>query len=183
MNAKIIRFVITSFIALLVVGCAGTKTIYKSDISSPISKIGITLLNKQHPVINQIFPELDSLFNSETLKTLTQSGYSVICTPDKLEFDNPDKDKVQAICKSNNIDGLVIPKITFIHVKNYVYFIPTSEYYDNTLELKLIDKDGNERLIVNHNTAFDVYKSVPENEVIITNSTFKATEQLINELK
>lgn len=168
---------------LLITGCAGTRTVYKSDVNSPIKKISITYLNKQHPAINQIFPNLNNIFCNEIQKILSVNGYSVIITTDSIQFDNHNIDKVKAICKFNDIDGLIISRIKFTHVSNYIYFIPTSQYFDNILELKLVDKEGISRIIVNHNTAHDVYMSVPENDVIITTSIDKVTEQLIKGLK
>jgi hypothetical protein len=175
------RSFIYPLLFLLITSCVTTKTIYKSETNCPMKRLGITNLNKQHPVINQMFPTLNKLFNNEIQQVLSTANYQVIITNDSLQFDTPDLDKVKTICNNKNLDGLVISKITFTHISNFVYFIPTSEYYDNILELKLIDKEGVIRLIIKHNTGNDIYMSVPENEVSIKTSIDKATKQLIKE--
>jgi hypothetical protein len=152
-------------------------------MTAPVKTIGITCPDKQHPAINRIFPGLNALYRNEIQRLLKENGYSVVSLVDSLSFGDPGKSAVMEICSKANLDGLIIARITFTHVTNYIYFVPTSKYYDNILELQFVDREGVSRIIVKHNTANDVYGSVPENDVIIKKSIDKSTGQMLKEMK
>lgn len=171
-----------SILLVLMTGCIGTRILNKSDNKFLGNKLGITYLNKQHPVIDTIFPSLNNIYYNEIGDIFTHNGFLITLTDDSLKYENPSIEEIRRICKAMNLDGLIISCICFSHVKKYIYFIPTSQYFDNIFESKLFDKEGSLILKVQHNTKYDVYESVPDNDIIIKTSIQKTVEKLLNEL-
>jgi hypothetical protein len=186
MIMKIVHF---SLVVCIIVfaGCAGTKTIKTTEKNSSLNKLGLAHLYKQTPVTDTLFPNLEAFYFDISKEQWLSSGYTIFNKfIDSVQFENPNLDKIIKICQNNNLDGIVLSRIAFTLKKEYLFIaplpIPMNEYYDNILDLKLIDKHGTLVTYIKHNSATDVYWSVPEDDVIIKTSIKKSISQLIKQL-
>lgn len=155
---------------LILSSCAslGTKTIYKKEIKLSLNKIGFTKLEADSLVLNY-FPKTDSVFNKTFIESFKSSTVNEITElKNKLTYENTDPKAVKNICAENNLDGLIVSKIKFIHVTYYVSIVPVAKNWDAEIEMKLFDKDGRIILITSHN-------NTKGNSYILPPSALKST--------
>src|ERR1039457_173487 len=144
--------IIGLFVLSGLTGCftSGTKTISKSGDPLYVSNIGYLPLTNDS-VLSKVYPKTNEIYKDEVNNTFKQKGISNLKYIEAImDYDNPDIETVKSICKNNNMDALLISKLTFIrHITVGKTIVGTE------VDSKLYDIFG--KLLVNasHNTLSD----------------------------
>lgn len=100
-----------------------------------------------------MFPQIITVFDSTVDEIMNQYGMSnFINLHLPLSYVEPDLNILTDVCKTNQIDAVLLTKLKFINVTYSVYFIPVAENYDTEVEMKLMDKTGKLLYNTSHNT-------------------------------
>jgi hypothetical protein len=178
---------LTAFLSLsaLLIGCAtlGSKTLYKSDTSTRINTIGFTTLDGDS-VVSKIFSETSNVFEKTVFETFHDYRlYDIKPIDTQLSIVNSDTSKIAKICQENNLDALVVSRLTFIHTTYSVDFIPVAKNYDTEVTMKLFDKSGKLIVAVSHNTyKGNSYMTAPTARRTIHDGTEGAIRKMVKEL-
>lgn len=182
-----IRYILFFFgiITILLASCSahGSKTLYKSEVKPEIKRLAFSKLDGDS-IVSKIFPQTDSVFTNTLVKTFTTYNLNdIISINCELSIDNPDINIISQICEENNLDGIVITRLKFIHVTYRMNFIPIAKNWDTEVEMKLFDKTGNLVLAVLHNTTKgNSYFMPPAADRTIHDGTVGAIKRLIKEI-
>jgi hypothetical protein len=173
-------------LSILFTGCAtlGSKTLYKSAPTTPIKTIGFSNLDGDS-IVSKIFPQTSDIFKKTVFETFQNYHLSDIRSIDnELSVVNSDTSKIAKICQENNLDGLVVSRLTFIHVTYSVNFIPIAKNYDTEVTMKLFDKNGKLIVAVSHNTyKGNSYMTAPTANRTIHDGTEGAIKKMVKELE
>ena len=177
----------TCFLLTLVIfsSCAaiGTKTIYKTNESYQIHKVGFNKLDGDD-ALNNIFPLTAEIYNDVVFKTFQEYGINDTKKLDmEISFDEPDLNKITQVCRDQKLDALLLTTLKFIHVTYSLYFVPVAQNYDTEVQMKLFDKNG--RLLVStlHNTLNgNSYMMPPPADRTVQDGTKGALKRMTKEM-
>ena len=174
-----IKNLILLIILLLLLGCS-TKTLYRTPEKISLNKIGFVDLTNDS-ILTRICSNTNSVFRETIISTFKNIGSkNILYCIDKNNYYTPDTQAIKDICIKNNLDGIIIPKLTFIYVTTSFMFIPIDQRYDTEVGLKLFDKNGKLIFSVMFNThSGDTYTKPPKPEIKIRDGTTGATLRLL----
>ncbi|MCL2290369.1 MAG: hypothetical protein FWC34_06660 [Bacteroidetes bacterium] len=178
-NLKIL-FVI---IAVLSHSCSvfvGTKTLYTARNIEKINTWGYTNLENDN-TLSTIYPRTHAVFTSTIVETFAKHSLEAPTEVSaNLSFENPDIVQIISICEENNLDGLLLSKLTFVNVTYYINFVPVFDNIDTEVEMKLFTKEGKVVAITRHNThKGSDYMMPPTTERTIHDATARALKKII----
>lgn len=181
---KQIYFLLLNVLILSSCNSLGTKTLYKKDVEQKYNRIGFTMLDCDTSLLKTL-PKTDSIFNhtfKEEFKNSSVKG--VYEFKNRKSYLNSDYQEIKKICNENNLDGIIVSKITFVRVTYTLYGIPVAKNWDAIVEMKLIDKIGRVILIVSYNNSKgNSYLVPPSSDVSTRDCTKGAIKRIKKELK
>ena len=134
-------------------------------------------------MVSQIFPQTDSIFTKTFTETFRAFNFDIVTFNKELSISTPDLNTITQICKENNLDGLIVSHLKFIHVTYSMSFIPIAKNWDTEVRMKLFDRSGNLVLTVMHNTTKgNSYVMPPSADRTIHDGTEGAIKRLAKEL-
>ncbi len=181
---SIFKNVLIVLITIFIFGCSflGTKTIYKTNNTFNINKIGycnpvnINIIEDVCPTGLSIF---NSSFKNEFSKYNIESTYINI----DLSIENIDTNKIRGLCEFYNFDGFIIPIVGIIRARYSYYGIPVAQNIDTKVELYLFDNKGNLLLIVYHDTyKGNSYFFIPNTFQTIKDGVIGAIKRIVKEI-
>lgn len=183
MNKKLHLFLLSFFVATLLISCAnfGDSLLYFNNNAKIRNIKTVIYFNPEvFPDINEIKQPTYSAFytaTSDQMKSYGNLKYLKVDTP--ISFDDVDTGTVKEICKNNNADIAVIPKVKYFKVGFGKYVFSNQVI----VSMKLYNAEGDFVM----EAAYDTYKGngrllgTAENSVII--GTKGALRKISKELK
>ncbi|MCT4613437.1 MAG: hypothetical protein N4A49_01020 [Marinifilaceae bacterium] len=173
----IIFFILNSCAAV------GTRTIYKVDKAINLKNLGFTKLDWD-TTLNQIQPKTEELYCLTMKEAFNKNelinGKEINAS---LSFDNVSRERIVEQCVKNNLDGIIITRLKFIHVTYSVYYAPIMQNFDTEVEMKLYNNMGELQISTTHNTySGNSYMMPPPVERTIHDGTMGAFKRIIKEM-
>lgn len=158
---------------LLFTSCETSEVITKTKQHIELNNIGIALLNKKSSKIDNIFPKLDSTFNSASLKYGKRFlAKQAIALNQKFSCQFPDSMDVKNLCEKNNLDAIVLSHIEFKKIiTDLVPGVPIEKFYECTIYTKILDKNGNMLYSIVHDSKNDEYETIPSTYDVVSIAT------------
>lgn len=171
--------------ALFLNSCAriGTQTLYRTPENFYIQKVGFSQFEGDN-IINKAFPHAGNIFATTVIQTFNEYGFKKPKNiMSKISFEYPDNKEIIKICNENDLDGILLTKLKFIHSTYDIYSIPTFQNYDTEVEMKLIDKFGILLINTKHNTfTGNSYIMPPTADRTVHDGTKGALKRMIEEM-
>jgi hypothetical protein len=140
---KIKQIILIIITCVFFLSCKTTKVLYQSNSNCSLTKIGIADINIKDSEYSRKFPQFDSIFNIESiLNSKIFLSKEVIHVDEDLSYQNPDTIKIINLCKSNNLDALILTytEIWLSHTRLNPY--THKKFYMCDFYTKIIDKNG-----------------------------------------
>jgi hypothetical protein len=180
---QIKKILLFAVVVLLLSSCAvlvGTRTLYTASNIEKIHKYGYINVDNDNN-LSTVYPRTNAVFTSTIIETFAKYSLEMpMEIYDNISFERPDTDKIISICKENNLDGLLLSKLTFVYPVYYIAFTPITPNIDTEVEMKLFNKDGRVIAITRHNTLKGSdYMLPPTTERTIHDATYRALKKII----
>jgi hypothetical protein len=143
------KFIFLLCALVLLQGCSllGTRTLYKTKDVINVESVGYVTLLCDSARIKNVFPFANSVFTHEVDSIIKRTGEF---KPRYIEANfchqDPGKERINAICKNDSVDAVLLTSILFTKVLPYGYF-------DTEVYMTLYGKEGDVLLKTKHNTS------------------------------
>jgi hypothetical protein len=178
----------TAFLCLILISCAkfGTKSLYRLEKGEiPIIK-RIALYTPLNDDNLNVEPEIAEFMLKSAVDYCRDGEYQIVRSLESefLGYEIAATDKIKAICAADNLDGIILSRISFSGHSYSMYGATYARIIDTEVTMKMFDSSGKLLVETLHNTnKGNSYAFAPGLDTTVKDGTVGALKRVFQELK